>query len=262
LNKEFVVVSEGTTDFAVLKPLISHCGNQQGRNFKVRPLWPGDKHSQRAGWTSMKNWCLEQASALAGNQNRLLAASLLNPNLKAAVVRKQVSTDKIAAAFALSPAGTKKQMVLQLDADIAHHLLNECAANTGFAPPLTVEQRKTLCANSMATWLGGHSVKIGVTIILCITTLSLETWILATHDQAELNAKVALPFVIGDYDHISQQEEVLLQLGYSGDGSPSDRRLRKSPGLYAQYSGRLVATLNDARYRSTSLNQFCDDVIG
>lgn len=236
------------------------CGVEKNLKFRVKPLWPGERYASKAGWGSLKNWCLEQASALKGNDLRLVAASVLNPKLNQAVVRKQVSADKIGAALALSPAGYPRQLVLQIDADIAHHLDDECEENGTLPKPLSVTNRQSACENAVRAWLGGHSGKVGTSIVLCIATMAVETWVLATHDQGMLSAGAGIATVIVDYDYLVSPDTVLVSLGYAANASGGKRVLRKKTGLYAQYGARLVANLEAARTRSSSLNDFCNRI--
>ncbi|MBA3772657.1 MAG: hypothetical protein H0X13_09290 [Ramlibacter sp.] len=257
MNREFFVVSEGTTDFEVLKALILNSGLASGGRYRARALWPADRNAQKAGWSSMKNWCKEQASALTGNDRRILAASLLNPKPTESTIRKPAVADKIGAALSITAAGHERRLILQIDADVAHHLIGECVANQAFTLPLSIAERRTVCENALKDWLGGHAQKIGAGILLCVPTVALETWILATHDQAELHAKCNVPMVIGDYDHLMNPDKLLVKLGYAGHGSGAQRELRKTVGHYVTYGERIVARFEDCRARSMSFDSFC-----
>jgi hypothetical protein len=261
MHKEIFVVGEGTTDFEVLKSIIVACGNATGQRYRARALWPGDRYAGKAGWSSMKKWCQEQASALRGDEQRTLAAAMINPKLANAVVRRVRSSDKIGAALAIAAAGHRRELVLQIDADIAEQLLDECAANRGMPLPLSVAHRKAVCENALASWLGGHHTKIGAGIIICVSTFAIETWILATHDQYELAAKCGVPIVIADYDHLPDPDEHLVALGYAGNSAGGVKYLRKSAGLYATYGERIASNFVAARSRSASLDFFCGKVV-
>lgn len=91
-----------------------------------------------------------------------------------------------------------------------------------------------------------------------LPTQNTETWILASHHDAELDENQT---IIHDYELITDTEQRLIKRGYKskkGVNNHSPRKLNKKPATkYKTFGEQLVTNLTLARQRCTELNRLC-----
>ncbi|MBV8657742.1 MAG: hypothetical protein JO142_07965 [Burkholderiales bacterium] len=247
-DKVFHIVCEGNTDLEVLRVVATAVGKANHEKYKVNPLFPPTPKAN-AGWPNLKNWCLQQASTLAGNlqAQAALAAQLLGAkSAPGAMIRKR---DYITAALDLKENGARSAIVIQIDADIAHDLLSDIGLGLDMhVMPLCPSERVRICEQALDKWLGRHVSKKGLQIFYCITSLALENWILTLHAPNVLNIANG-----GNYDDIHFPDKILTNLGYASN----KEGLKKDPPKYKVYGEKIVSGLNVSRGRSRSLDRYC-----
>ena len=256
MAKQFHIVCEGQTDIEIFKRIIKKVGQVQKDTYTTQIMFP-PKSQQIGGWSTLRNWCLAQASALAGNTQRALgAAQALGATPTNFAASK--SKDKIAAALSLitNPAATNnKFIIIHLDTDIAHHI--SAQFNFAPAPPVTIADRISICDQALDSWLGGHLAKKGTKIFYCLTSLAIENWILTLHPHANIVHATGIN-VPTQYDDILNPDQCLVSLGYK---SEKNGQLRKKPKLYESYGADIANNLQTSRNRSRILDNFCTTII-
>lgn len=258
MKRKYLVVSEGETDFEVLRAIIEeHANNAQWR-VKVDPVFPGiGRHKKNGGWSNLKNWCVEQAKDLSGSKNLAAAAAALGASTASAPATQIVQRrkDKIAAALLLQPPYSFVTFVFQLDTDVAESYMGDTHL-AHLATPLSVNDRRLVGEAALDTWLGPHVQKKSNGIIYCISTHATETFLLANHDAAELSSVLNASSIPNDYDDLKNPDLVLIELGYSSEMDKGNKVLKKTTTKYKTHSEKFAKNLSNARLRSRSLDTF------
>jgi hypothetical protein len=253
MRAEFHIVCEGVTDFEIIGAIIDELARETGLRMRAKPLFP-KSNASNAGWGNLKLWIQNQASSLAGNQNRMLAAQALGATPAPLAAKSLSKGDKIGAAIALTGAF----VIIQLDTDIAEFLAPDVGLAGHMLLPLCPSSRRVMCERALDAWLGGHIHKKGRQIHYCLSSLAIENWLLAAFPPSGL-AKLDGYHPHHDYDEIHCPDAFLGQLGFPLD---APGKLKKTQASYRRYASSLVAALPKARGRSTLLNRFCETVAG
>ena len=91
-----------------------------------------------------------------------------------------------------------------------------------------------------------------------LPTQNTETWILASHEQPELDGNLVL---INNYELIDDTEKRLIALGYpsrKGKSNKTTRKLNKKPATkHKKYGKQLTGNLTLARQRCAELDRLC-----
>lgn len=253
IHKCFHVICEGQTDYEIFKAIISSVGNMAGKSFKSMPLFPPVKRNN-GGWGNLKNWCLNQAAALTGQNNRQ-AAILLGAKPNHGIQNRP--SDKISAALSLTGGCANNFILIQLDTDIAEHLVVEMGiVDIDF--PLSPLVRQDVCENALDKWLGGHVAHKNSKLFYCLSSIAIENWILSMHSPADLLSTCSIKVAGIPYDHIHEPGKKLVALGYPSD---SDGKIKKKVGAYKDYGRRLANVLTPCRSRSYLLDNFCNTLL-
>lgn len=255
MKRKYFIVSEGETDFEVLRAIIEEHARPLGRKVKVDPLFPGTgRGKSNGGWSNLKSWCNAQSNDLAGTKNLAAAAAALGANVavNAPTTRRK---DKITAALMLQPPFESITFIFQLDTDVAEHYMSD----TKYAHlpiPLSTQQRREVGEAALDVWLGEHSAKKGSSFIYCVSTQAIETILLANHTPAEIAPIFAPNIAPQDYDDINNPDQVLVALGYTQENQNGMVKIKKTQAKYKAYSTKFFNNLAAARQRSLSLETF------
>lgn len=258
MKRKYLVVSEGETDFEVLRAIIEEHANNAQWKVKVDPVFPGiGHHKKNGGWSNLKNWCIEQAKDLSGPRNLAAAAAALGAPKTVTPTPQSVQKrkDKIAAALLLQPPYSFATFVFQLDTDVAESYMGDTSL-ANLATPLSVSDRRLVGEAALDNWLGAHIQKKNNGIIYCISTHATETFLLANHDAVEISSALKTSAIPNDYDHLKNPDLVLVELGYSSETDKGNKVLKKTTAKYKKHSEKFANNLINARLRSSSLDTF------
>lgn len=238
MDKKYLLVAEGPTDFVIIKHIARKISAESGNDVTIIEMSPSKDATSGTypphGWGGVKNWCKKYS-----RHKKAQELSQLAP-----MARQMLQRLNWPALIALNRADG---IIIQLDTDIAHHLNDPLVYPAGTS-------RRAHCESSIVLWLNESSVPDEMYLVL--SSHAIETWILATHDPAEEIFK-DLPSGF-NYEQVSDVEARLVTLGYSSYSEKGTRRLRKSPSSTYERHGALVADkLNEVRSRCSEADAFC-----
>jgi len=255
--KHIFLVSEGQTDFEVLKAIIEKVLGEKYGGCTITPLFPNNQPDEdHGGWGNLRNWCRRQANTLVVHQGKLTAAKLLGGVKAEGLSTSRPSGDRLTAALALHGDGNSR-IVIQLDTDVAEEF---STANdlSKFSFPLTASNRETLGKIALDEWLGQHSLKNGSSMIYCLSTHATETFLLSMFSQEKVANSLGHTGCNLNYDDLPKPERLLLAFGYAGKNVGGVRKLKKEVDRYREYSKGFATNLAMARGNSKILDKFCD----
>lgn len=238
VGKKYLLVSEGPTDFVILKHIAGKISASSGKDIIIIEMSPARDATSGTypphGWGGVKRWCKKYS------RNK-------NPqelNKLAPMARQMLQRLNWPALIALNKADG---IIIQMDTDIAHLLNDPIVYKVG-------SSRRAHCESSIVLWLNEKTKPDE--IYLVISSCAIETWILSTHDPAEsIFSDLSKGF---DYEEISDVETRLVALGYASYNDRGTRRLKKSPSSTYEAHGTLVADkLDVVRTRCAEVEAFC-----
>lgn len=141
-------------------------------------------------------------------------------------------------------------LFLQMDTDIARQVNSGCI-DKGYSA-------RHCCQEKLNEKLGVSEEPNRCHYIL--PTQNTETWILASHEQPELDGNLA---IINNYELIDDTEKRLIALGCypsrKGKSNKAGRKLDKKPATkYKEYGKQLTGNLALARQRCAELDRLCN----
>lgn len=205
----FLVVCEGSSDFALLEGVIQQAGRNLGENFQAELIAPSPDATgseRRFGWSRVKDWC-------QGNHRRIGAVLTLRP----------------ADAF-----------FIHMDTDIA----GEIQQDGEYFSEDTGMDRRRWCECAMNQWIG--VARSGVHWVL--PTYQIETWLLATFDAHTAPPDFA-PLLDRDYQEIPNVEEWLLKAGFKEDRKRPGRVYKEETLYRKDYLQTLLNNVERVRRR-------------
>lgn len=241
---KFLLVAEGPTDIKFIEQLCRKISSDVGKDVKIQELSPQiDATSSNYpphGWTAVRKWCL-------GNRSPAPNSQQANSNLLAV----RASRKNWKALLSISKADG---LIIQIDSDIAEHIndLPLSFVNSG-------KDRRSYCGEALSFWMN-EDVEESKKIITLISTYSLETWLLATHNESdEIFNGLNKPL---DYESISNVEALLVAKGYRSKslGANRGRKLTKRPKDYPEYANEVYANLRTVRLRCPELDRFVSQI--
>lgn len=242
-NLKFLLVSEGPTDLKFIKRLCSKMSAEIGKNIIIQELSPQmdattNKYPPH-GWTAVKRWCQNYKVPDTEPEQ-----STTNP-FAIALANHSRRTNWKALLKISSAAG----LIIQIDSDIAEQIndLPQSFSSSSL-------NRRDFCDAAVSNWIN-EDLDNNSSLIALISTYSLETWILATHDaDDDIFEDLTQPF---DYEGIRDVEQRLLTKGYrSTSRGSAGLRLDKNHNLYSGYADRVYANFMDVRARCSELDRF------
>ena len=256
--KHIFIVSEGQTDFEIIKAVVEHIFTKSG-GCTITPLFPTTQQDEdKGGWGNLRNWCKRQANTLVAHQGKMAAARLLGGIEKEVAFAARPSGDRLSAALFLH-GGAESKVIIQLDTDVVEDF-TEQAELVKFSHPLSASDRHKLGKLALDSWLGLHVNKVGDSILYCLSTHATETFLLATHSQEQVAQLVGHAGGKLNYDNLPKPERLLLALGYAGKNNAGVRKLRKEVPRYKEYAKKIPQSFGLARSNSKVLNEFCDSL--
>ncbi|MFC3685048.1 hypothetical protein [Hydrogenophaga luteola] len=254
MKRRYLIVSEGETDYEVLRGIISEHAKNVGWTAKVEAFFPGiGKHKKDGGWSNLKSWCTEHSRDLSGTRNLSAAAAALGAP-QTGTPANPIRKDKLAAALKLQAPYSYTTFIIQLDTDVAEDYMKDTIFSQ-LLLPLSTNDRKRIGEAALDSWLGGHTQKKnGQGIIYCVSTHAIETFLLANHDQAQVQVALNGNLSSTDYDNVPSPDQALINLGYTPEIKNGKQVLKKTTSKYRTYANKFGNNLQAARQRSSGLN--------
>ena len=143
---DFLVVTEGDTDFPVIKEIVLSAVSPDAVVTWVHPepIAGGGYAPPGSGWEGVRGWCRQCARDHAG----------------------------LAGFLALGPLDRRSVLILHVDADVAEQASVDCAKPCPPAADTVDALREAVLA-----WAGEQSVPEGA--VLCIPSMATEAWVAA-----------------------------------------------------------------------------------
>ncbi|CFU93474.1 TPA: hypothetical protein P7236_006262 [Pseudomonas aeruginosa] len=237
MDKKYLLVCEGQTDYFVINEISKSISNNIGRKVIITPLSPQQDATTgtwpQHGWTAIRNWC-----RLYGKKTAAELAPLPQ-KLREAALRKNWQ--------ALLKFENADGIILQIDADIAEQIKDFPA----FDPK--EQHRKEYLDGAIRFWLNDKNLE--PQMYLAITSHALEAWIMATHSNTDpVFADLPQNF---DYEEVTDVEARLIRLGYKSKRVNGTRRLSKKESLYKSYAEKVAENLETVRAKCTAANELC-----
>ena len=233
---KYILVSEGPTDFYIIKKVAEQLAADLGKNITINLLEPqkcATGGGYRAhGWSEVKKWCKKHSNKSAQDVANLpvgIQQYLLRQNWRAVL--------------AMSGA---QGLIIQIDSDIADFITDIRK---------TAPTRKQHCADALLFWL--NEPQQTEQLFLAVCAQAIETWLLATHPpQDQIFNDLPQGF---NYEDITDYEARLVALGHTPTrGVNGVRRLKKSPSeKYKKHAAKVAADLANVRARCSSAEELC-----
>lgn len=237
MEKIFLLVCEGPTDFYVIEKIASQLEANTGNKITIRPLSPrpGNNNEWPAqGWTGVRKWC-----EIYGNTREDIVQAIPLPAMQAAVRRYNWR--------ALVKGANADGIIIQIDSDIAE----EVSAPESFDP--NTDHRRHHLEGAISYWLN-EPIDSDNTY-LAVTSYALEAWILATHNRNHpAFANLAHGF---NYEEIEDPEARMIALGYETVIKAGRNRIKKSEGNYKIYGATVANNLQVVRQECRSADELC-----
>lgn len=237
MDKKYLLVCEGQTDFFVINEISKSISNKTGKKVTVKPLAPQQDATTgawpRHGWTAVRSWCRlygkKTAADLAG----------LPPALRAVAQRKNWQ--------ALLQIERADGIIIQIDTDIAEEIKDLPV----FDP--ANQQRKHYLNEAIHFWLNDEN--LGPKMYLAIASHALEAWILATHP----NTDPVFSDLPNDFnvEEVADVEERLIKLGYKTKKVNGVHRLSKKESLYKAYAQKVTENIQTVRQKCAAADELC-----
>ncbi|MBF0610943.1 MAG: hypothetical protein G8345_09020 [Magnetococcales bacterium] len=180
-SKLFLVVCEGSSDFALIEGILLEAGERLKTSFKAELIAPSPDatrdEDKKHGWSQVKNWCR--------NYSRHMGSIL-----------------------ALKPA---HGYFIQMDTDIAELIHQD---GEGYQPSCGLTRRRW-CECAMQQWLAAARLPTHA-LHLLLPTYRIENWLLAAYAD-QLPSQKFTPPVHNDYETLQETDTWLLQVGFKED---------------------------------------------
>lgn len=237
MDKKYLLVCEGQTDFFVINEISNSISNKIGSKVTITPLSPQQDATTgawpRHGWTAIRSWCRLYGKKTAAD------VAALPPALQAVALRKNWQ--------ALLKIENADGIILQIDTDIAEEIKDLPA----FDP--TAQHRKQYLDGAIRFWL--NDINLEPKMYLAITSHALEAWIMATHSSTDpVFADLPQNF---NYEEIEDVEKRLISLGYKSKKVNGTPRLSKKESLYKSYAQKVAENLNTVRAKCAAAEELC-----
>ncbi|CUJ61611.1 Uncharacterised protein [Achromobacter xylosoxidans] len=222
MAKVFLLISEGPTDFYVIRKFAARVEQVVGDKIEIRLLSPEIDATtgkyEAHGWGGVKDSCERHRVKSDAELAHLI------PAIRERVKRQNWRNHMVASGA--------EGLIIQMDSDVAEYI----DSGRGFDPK--VIHRKEYSEQVVLRWIGEPSQ--GKDLYLAVTNMALETWILASHERShQVFADLPAGFKFGD---IADVEARLLALGFAGVMKKGKRRLSKAPATRYEAYGDLVAS--------------------
>lgn len=234
---KYLLVAEGPTDHIIINELALKLSETHKKNVQVVELAPrADATSGNYpsfGWTAIEKWCKRYKTK---TPQEVQAAP---PEL-----RRNLLSNNWRALLAIDGADG---LIIQMDNDIAQDITSIGAFRPG-------SNRSAHCHSAILSWLGEGVLP--PEMYLAISSMSSETWILATYDPKHaVFSDLAKPI---NYEVIDNCEDRLIALGLRSKKKKERRRLLKSPyTIYEPYAKAITEKLPLVRSRCPALDSLC-----
>lgn len=221
---KLLLISEGPTDFYVIKKIASAISSKEKRNIDIQLFSPKQDATgkyEAHGWTGVQRTC----SIVRVKSPDELAK--LDEAIRVRVMRQNWR--------ALMHAAGASGLIIQLDSDVA----SQIDPNNPFNP---IEiHRKDYSEKVVRKWIGEKDPSPNLHFAIC--DMSVETWILATYDRShEVFSNLPDDFKFSDLVDV---EDRLINLGYPKKMHRGRQRLDKNPAeKYNGYGQKISDKLN------------------
>lgn len=238
VSKKYLLVSEGPTDFIIIKHISRKISSTIGSAVNIVEISPTPDATTGTypghGWGGIKAWCRKYS------RNKSPASVSHLPPLQQQLLLRL----NWPALIAINGADG---IIIQIDSDIAHLLKSSTPYQPGSC-------RSTHCYNEVLFWLNEDQKP--QEIYLAISALAIETWLLATHPPTD-KAFNNLPKNF-NYETVSDFEDRLVALKYPSYNDGGRRRLKKSPAkTYEPHGQKIADNLSDVRTRCVAADALC-----
>lgn len=146
--------------------------------------------------------------------------------------------------------GQANALFIHLDTDIAKQI-NLSSFSAGKSARICCEEALNIAFSSSIVPEYCHYI---------LPTQNTETWILASHSEFSLLDSALKK--VDNYELITDTEQMLIKLGYSGKKKGSRKVLNKNPARkYIPYARRLIENLPLAKQRCPELDDLCNLIL-
>jgi len=221
MSKVFLLVSEGPTDYYVIKRMADEISKVIGRKIEIRLMSPKPDattgHFEAHGWGGVKRTCEGLRVRSPAELQKMI------PKIQERVQRSNWHNILL--------GGGADGIIVQMDSDVAHQI----DLNNPFDP--LSETRKSYSKKTLMKWIGQKADD--PRLYYAISDMSLETWILATYSRSDaIFSDLPVGFNFSD---ISDVEDRLIKAGLPSKKFNGRKRLKKTPATSYQLYGENVA---------------------
>lgn len=237
---KYLLVTEGPTDFIILKKISNIVSTYMKKNIEFVELSPQrDETTNRYpnhGWKEVRNWCRLYGNNINSLSNEFAKIAAKSKNWKILV--------KMAKA---------KGIIIQIDTDIVEYIDELTTKYNG----TTKLSRKRFCEKAILNWLGEDNLVENLFLIK--STHCTETFILATFPRNNAVFK-DLPISF-DYEDITDVIPRLIKLGFKSyiteDGI---EKLSKDLALYNGYSNIIEENFKNVKLECQEIDFLCKEL--
>lgn len=237
---KYLLVTEGPTDFIILKRISNIVSKYTGKNIEFVELSPQkDETTNRYpnhGWKEVRNWCRLYGKNIDNLPNEFVKIAAKNKNWKILV--------KLANA---------RGIIIQIDTDIVEYI-DELNVKYRGSNKLS---RKKFCEKAILDWLGEDNLVENLYLIK--STYCTETFILATYPRTnDIFNDLPTSF---DYEDVIDVIPRLIKLGFDSyiteDGV---EKLSKDLELYKKYSNAIEQEFENVKLECQEINLLCKEL--
>lgn len=233
---KYLLVSEGPTDIAFLKQLISKLTSDLGSVAEVVELSPQRDATSGEwpahGWTGVKTWCNSWKVKTESDLEKI-------PEYFIELAKRRNWKSLVATSGA-------DGLIIQMDTDIAEYIRGLGCDFSEFSG-----SRREFCQSAIYFWLGESGQATDKPFLL-LPSFAMETWLLATHSPASpVFDDLDKPF---NYEDIVDLEERLVLLGYSSKSKKGKKKLAKRESEYIGYADKVHTHFADVTLRCEEAN--------
>lgn len=237
---KYLLVTEGPTDFILLKKIASVVSKSIGKNIEFVELSPQkDETTKRYpshGWKEVRKWCRLYGKNIDNLPNEFVKIAARGKNWKTLV--------KVTNA---------RGIIIQIDTDIVEYIDELNSKYKG----ITKLSRKKFCEKAILNWLGEDDLVENLYIVK--STHCTETFILATYPRTD-NIFNDLPSSF-DYEDITDVIARLINLGFeSYQTEEGTTKLSKDLNLYKNYSRIIEEKFSNIRLESEEVDLLCKEL--
>ncbi|MDN5079945.1 hypothetical protein O8C89_05375 [Aliarcobacter butzleri] len=234
---KYLLVTEGPTDFIILKKISSIVSKYTNKNIEFIELSPQKDETMNRypnhGWKEVRNWCRLNGKNMDNLENEFAKIVARGRNWKGLVKITQA-----------------RGIIIQIDTDIADYIDELGIKYEG----KNKFSRKKFCEKAILNWLGENSLVEN--LFLVKSTYCMETFILATYPRNDFIFN-DLPANF-DYENITDVIPRLISLGFESYSTQDGiKKLSKDLNLYKGYSNLIKQKFRNVRLECEEIDSLC-----